>query len=136
MHRSFAWLSIALCQGCSFHGLPPALDAASTVPAQNFQFQDGGRAIFFTLDKSLSPESASRAETFVFVISGSDCTSMQYFLPHYFRGLEGESGPLRIFILQKRFIEERTWGRNLGCSRDFIKADHPSRWIADQTEFI
>lgn len=136
MHRSFAVLSVALCLGCSFHGLPPAPDPASTVPAQHFQFRDGGHAIFFTLDKSLSLEAASQPETFVFVIGGSDCTSMQYFLPQYFRGLEGESGPLRIFILQKRFIEERTWGRALGCSRDFVRADYPSRWISDQGEFI
>lgn len=78
----------------------------------------------------------AQVDTFLFVVSGSDCTSMQYFLPGYFRGLEGESGPLRIFILQKRFIEPRTWGRFWGCSTDFIKADHPGRWIADQSEFI
>ncbi|HJV02328.1 MAG TPA: prolyl oligopeptidase family serine peptidase [Burkholderiaceae bacterium] len=117
-------------------GKVPTIDSASKVPAQQFQFGDGGRAIFFSLDKSISLEPAGKPETFVFVISGSGCTSMQYFLPRYFRGLEGESGPLRIFILQKRFIEERTWSRTSGCSREFVKADHPSRWISDQTEFI
>lgn len=61
---------------------------------------------------------------------------MQYFLPQYFRGLEGESGPIRIFILQKRFIDALTWGRDTGCSRAFIQADHFSQWLADQTEFI
>ncbi|MGV8900266.1 MAG: alpha/beta hydrolase family protein [Burkholderiaceae bacterium] len=129
-------LLMVLCQGCSFSGMRPAVDSASLVPAQHFQFRDGGHAIFFALDKSLALEPATEPQTFIFVIGGSDCTSFQYFLPRYFRGLEGESGPLRIFILQKRYIEERTWGRTLGCSRDFIKADHPSRWIADQTEFI
>ncbi len=43
---------------------------------------------------------------------------------------------MRIYTLQKRFTEARTWGRFWGCSKDFVKADHPSRWIADQTEFI
>ncbi|MGV8893862.1 MAG: prolyl oligopeptidase family serine peptidase [Burkholderiaceae bacterium] len=129
-------LLMVLCQGCGFSGMRPAVDSASLVPAQYFQFRDGGHAIFFALDKSLALEPATEPQTFIFVISGSDCTSFQYFLPRYFLGLEGESGPLRIFILQKRFIEARTWGRTLGCSRDFIKADHPSRWIADQTEFI
>lgn len=138
--RSLQWfaavLSLALCQGCGFAERQPTLDAATKVPAQHFQFHDGGHAIFFSLDKNLSLEPVRKPETLVFVISGSGCTSMQYFLPQYFRGLEGESGPLRIFILQKRFIEERTWGRASGCSRDFIKADHPSRWVADQIEFI
>ncbi len=129
-------LLIVLCQGCGFLEMRPAVDSASLVSARHFQFRDGGHAIFFALDKSLALEPAAEPETFIFVISGSDCTSMQYFLPQYFRGMEGESGPLRIFILQKRFIEARTWGRTFGCSRDFIKADHPSRWIADQTEFI
>lgn len=74
--------------------------------------------------------------TFVFFISGSGCTSLQYFLLRYFDGLEGESGPIRIFMLQKRFIEARTWGRISGCSREFMLADHPSQWLADQSAFI
>lgn len=120
--------------------MPPLVDSPSRIPAQQFRFQDGGSAIYFAFDKSLgrgvSFDSAAHVETYVFVVSGSDCASMQYFLPEYFRGLEGESGPLRLYVLQKRFITARTWGRVWGCGADFIKADHPSRWIADQTEFI
>lgn len=120
------------CQACSFG--PPALPD-NRVPAQTFRFQDGGNAIYFSLDKSLSP-TQERIENYFFVISGSDCTSMQYFLPQYFRGLEGEAGKLRLFMLHKRFIEAGTWGRVGGCSDEFIRADYPSRWIADQREFI
>jgi pimeloyl-ACP methyl ester carboxylesterase len=43
---------------------------------------------------------------------------------------------LRIFVLHKRFVEERTWGRFVGCSETFIESDHPRRWISDYTEFI
>lgn len=133
-------LPLFLCQSCTYLAALRHTYTANAVPEQNFHFQDGGQAIYFTFDKRLDtrpPTAApSAVETYLFVISGSDCTSMKYLLPQYFRGLEGESGPIRIFILQKRFIEARTWGRVLGCSEDFVKADHPQRWIADQAEFI
>ena len=104
-------------------------------PAQTFHFRDGGHAIYFVLDKGLLPEPREFA-TYMFVIGGSDCTSMKFWLPQYFRGLEGESGPMRIFVLHKRFIEERTWGRLGGCSEEFIRLDHPRRWVSDYTEII
>lgn len=110
------------------------------MPEQNCYFQDGGQAIYFTFNKRLdtrSPTAApSEVETYLSAISSSDCISMKYLLSQYFRSLEGESGPIRIFILQKRFIEARTWGRVLGCSENFVQTDPPQRWIADQTEFI
>lgn len=138
------WLAAALslfaCQSCTYL---PALQytyTANAVPERIFQFQDGGQAIFFTFDKRLDswppPVTSPAPQTYLFVIGGSGCTSMKYLLPQYFRGLDGESGPLRVFILQKRFIQARTWGRTLGCDDDFIQADHPGRWIADQAEFI
>lgn len=131
-----ALIPLLFCQACASTISAPSISPDTMVPAHRYQFRDGGHAIFFTLDKTLSPQVSANAETFVFVISGSDCTSMQYFLPQYFNGLEGVSGPIRVFILQKRHIEEKTWGRDAGCGRDFIKADHPSQWIADQSEFI
>jgi dienelactone hydrolase len=141
--RRLSWLLAAglvcLIQGCSYLSLLQNT-YSGRAPAQRFHFRDGGEAIYFSFDKRLERESPSEAarpiDTYLFVVGGSDCTSMQYLLPQYFRGLEGESGPIRIFFLQKRFIEARTWGRAWGCGADFIRADHPSRWIADQTEFI
>ena len=127
-----------LCPGCvqiSGSVAAPAMPA-NPVPAQRFVFRDGGSAQFFTIDKQLLSGPALPAETLVFFVAGSDCASMQYFLPHYFRGLEGESGPIRVFTLQKRFIDTHTWDRDGGCSHDFVKADHFSQWLADQTEFI
>jgi pimeloyl-ACP methyl ester carboxylesterase len=133
-------LPLLLCQGCSYLQLWQQTYSDQALPAQDFHFQDGGHAIYFSFEKRLAQRFSEKTvrpiDTYLFVIAGSDCTSMGYFLPYYFRGLEGESGPIRIFILHKRFIEARTWGRIAGCSEDFIKSDHPSRWIADQTEFI
>ena len=134
--RGAALAASVACQACI--GLSGSRPAASVerVPAQRFLFRDGGSALFYTLHKQLPSGPALPVETVLFFVSGSDCTSMQYFLPQYFRGLEGESGPIRIFVLQKRFIEARTWARDAACSSEFIKADHFSQWLADQTEFI
>ncbi len=148
--QALAVVTIATLLGaCSF--LPPAIDQAHAPDPQTFRFFDGAQALYYRLDKRLSPalpddttqvdDSIEHGEvmdvdTFVFFISGSGCTSLRYFLPHYFRGLEGESGPMRIFMLQKRFIGESTWGRSFGCDPAFIQADHPSQWLADQAAFI
>ncbi len=74
--------------------------------------------------------SAIHPATFVFVVSGSDCISMQDMLPQYFDGFEGGPGSMRIFILHKRFIGTSD------CGSRFIEMDYPSRWADDQTEFI
>jgi esterase/lipase len=133
---------LCLCQGCTYLELLPHAYSGNATPARNFSFADGGHAIYFSLDKNLEGDRFSTdipgntISTYLFVVAGSDCTSMQYFLPDYFHGLEGESGPLRIFILQKRFITAHTWGRFLGCGHEFSGMDHPTRWIEDQDEFI
>lgn len=133
------WLALImlfLSQGCGHLQSVTAGATVAIVPAQSFHFQDGGEARYFSIDKRLEWRSSEPIASFLFVVSGSDCTDMQAMLPHYFRGLEGESGGIRIFILQKRHIHPSSWNLLKNCSDDFIKADHPSRWIADQTEFI
>ena len=128
-----------LCSGCTYMALLQHTYSAQALQPATFHFRDGGQAQYFSLDKRLparQPSAAASIETYLFVINGSGCTSMAYFLPQYFRGLEGESGAIRIFVLQKRFIKERTWGRFGGCSEDFTEADHPQRWLDDQAEFI
>ena len=56
------------------------------------------------------------------------------FLPQYFDGMEGESGNTQIFILHKRHIQPDSDGKH--CGADYIRADHPLRWQADQIEFM
>jgi hypothetical protein len=132
--------SIFLFQGCSEFGSLMQPVSTRSIPARHFLFRDGAQAIYFSFEKNLRQgivaNPASHVETYLFVVAGSGCSSMRHFLPGYFRGLEGESGRIRIFILQKRHIEEGSWGRFLGCGEDFIRDDHPGRWIADQSEFI
>lgn len=133
-------LAVLLGQGCSHLGMLQHAYSEQALPARDFHFADGGKGIYFVLDKRIEsdrvPAETQFPETFLFVVAGSDCMSMRYVLPQYFQGLRGASGRIRIFILQKRFIEARTYGRVWGCGDAFIQADHPSRWIADQTEFI
>ena len=107
-------------------------------PPSRYTFSDGGEAQYFYLKKSLASSLNSSADpvTYVFVVGGADCTSFAHFLPQYFRGLDGESGDIHIYMLQKRFIGVHTWGRNFGCSHQFVRADYPEQWIADQLEFI
>lgn len=127
-----------LLAGCSYPAnLLDIYNNKSPSPSA-FTFKDGGKAQYFYLKKSLSSSlrSSNDPVTHVFVVGGADCTSFAHFLPQYFRGLEGESGDMHIYMLQKRFIGPRTWGRNFGCSRKFLRADHPEQWIADQVEFI
>jgi pimeloyl-ACP methyl ester carboxylesterase len=57
---------------------------------------------------------------------------MHGMLPDYFDGL-GAAGAVRIFILHKRFVTTSVASR---CSHAFMQADHPGRWLADQSEFI
>lgn len=131
---SLCLLLVILCQACSH------LQARPAIPAQTFHFQDGGTARYFSFDKRLETSPSHSTDgpivSYLFVVSGSDCIDMQPLLPQYFRGLEGESGAIRIFILQKRFIQPSRWNFSQTCSADFIKADHPQRWLADQNEFI
>jgi pimeloyl-ACP methyl ester carboxylesterase len=126
-----------LCTGCATQvpQADPERAARSSTPAfqtHAFRFDDGGSALYFVVDKGVTP--VLPPQTLVFVVPGSDCISMAPLLPHYFDGLPAAAGPIRIFILHKRFIAPDSHDRH-GCGRSFVDADHPSRWLADQLEF-
>ena len=129
---------LILCNACSQQGLIHGNSDEPARQAREFQFRDGGSAIYFSFDKfNGSANRRAAIASYLFVISGSDCRSMQDYLPQYFRGLDGESGPLRIFILHKRHIQAGTaLQQGRACSDDFIRADYPSRWLQDQGEFL
>lgn len=133
--RIFAALALMLCQACSpLERLPD--DARAAVTAHEFHFEDGGSALYFVLDKRPKQDAAALPPypaTYLFVIPGSECASMQHMLPGYFDGLGTQAGATRIFLLHKRFIASPGVTR---CSPAFTKADHPGRWLADQNEFI
>jgi esterase/lipase len=110
--------------------------AATKIETGQFAFDDGGHAVFYTLNKSLSSMPSATVDTYVFVVGGSGCSSMRYFLPRYFHGLEGESGALRIFLLQKRHVGDFDRKNDHECGRDFVVDDHPQRWLVDHQQFI
>ncbi|MFZ6746106.1 alpha/beta hydrolase [Undibacterium sp. JH2W] len=120
----------------------PALAIAASQDRQppvylhEFQFMDGGKAIYYQLEKKpwQQVDVGKPVVNLVFVLSGSDCISMGQFLPQYFSGLEAESGRTQILILHKRHILPGSNGK--ACGDAYIRADHPSRWQADQLEFM
>ncbi len=121
--------------------LQPALaQSSSAVQSLSFRFADGAYASYFYLDKgehsqsSFVPAADTGYENWIFVVGGSGCASMGRYLPGYFRGLEGESGVSRLWLLQKRHVGAQDDGSH--CSTAFVQDDHFSRWQADQLEFI
>ncbi|HJU70470.1 MAG TPA: acyl-CoA thioester hydrolase/BAAT C-terminal domain-containing protein [Paucimonas sp.] len=129
-------LCLLLCQACSHLG-QRADNAHVPVTAHEFHFGDGGKALYFVLDKRPAqgrhPAAPSYPMTYLFAIPGSDCLSMHDMLPGYFDGFGGTAGGTRLFILHKRFV---TAHASMDCGPAFMRADHPARWLADQGEFI
>ncbi|MBC3936386.1 dienelactone hydrolase family protein [Undibacterium sp. CY7W] len=119
---------------------PVLAQSSSAAQSLSFRFADGAYANYFYLDKENHAQSGlvqaadSSHENWIFVVGGSGCASMGRYLPGYFRGLEGESGVSRIWLLQKRHVAAQDDGSN--CSAAFVQDDHFSRWQADQLEFI
>lgn len=128
--------SLALCYLLSACSVAELQRDRVPVHQRQFQFSDGGKAIYFEMERKPWQQADADAPlaNVMFVISGSDCVSMGPFLPQYFSGLEGESGRTRIFILHKRHILPGSNGAQ--CGEPYIRADHPSRWQADQLEFM
>ena len=102
--------------------------------ARDFHFADGGSAIHYRLDKGPPAEPASRG-FLVIVIGGSDCGSMGAWLPGYFDGLEGRSGPIRIAVLHKRFVRDGSTA-DTPCPPSFTRHDHAKRWLDDHEAVI
>jgi len=107
----------------------------TSVPARQFTFADGGQAAYFVVDKRHASDGDKAPSIVIFVVGGSDCISFQPLLPAYFNGLDAKPGSvIRLFLLQKRFVAPSRSSDD--CGQEFIEADHPSRWIADQAEFM
>lgn len=109
-----------------------AVAQAQQVEEKLFRLPDGAQAWSYSFSKG-QPHPVL-PENWIFVVAGSGCAGLQAFLPAYFRGLEGESGLTRFFILQKRGIAPADDGKQ--CSDDFIRQDHWSVWLADQQAWI
>lgn len=129
-------VAMALCCVLSACNVADLRRERVAVDVHQFQFRDGGKAIYFDMERKPWQQQGMDAplSNVMFVISGSDCVSMGPFLPQYFSGLEGESGRTRIFIMHKRHILPGSNGAL--CGDAYVRADHPSRWLADQLEFI
>lgn len=125
------WCLTFLFSGCTHLATPDQV--SGNVTRHRFSFLDGGYTHYFELLRAL-PANVQKPETWMFVFPGSGCASMGQHLPSYFRGLDGESGPLRVFVLEKR--HSVLGGRAKTCSDQFVRDDHPRRWLLDYREFV
>ena len=131
---SLALIAGATAEASSLAVPPQQLDyfnSGQAIEPQSHTFADGGRALYF--DWSAPGVRPSVPRLLVFVVPGSGCTSMKYFFPGYFSGL---NIPARFVALQKRGIRVDGWGDGDECPRDFLASDHPSRTLRDQVEFF
>jgi pimeloyl-ACP methyl ester carboxylesterase len=122
-----------LLGGCAASpAIPPArlayYDSDQALTPRWYDFRDGGRAMYF---EWTAPNAAPKFD--IFVIPGSGCTSMRYFFPAYFAGLDL---PAHFLALQKRGISPDGWGDGQDCPTAFHATDYPSRTFADQLEFF
>jgi hypothetical protein len=100
-----------------------AVAQAQQVEEKLFRLPDGAQAWSYSFSKG-QPHPVL-PENWIFVVAGSGCAGLQAFLPAYFRGLGGESGLTRFFILQKRGIAPADDGKQ--CSEAFIRAGSSGR---------
>ncbi len=124
---------VILLGGCAAPpAIPPArLDYYNSDQALAplwYDFRDGGRTMYF---EWTAADATPRFD--IFVIPGSGCTSMRYFFPAYFTGLDL---PAHFFAVQKRGIPPDGWGDGRDCPAAFHATDYPSRTFADQLEFV
>lgn len=132
--KNAALCSLCCCSLSACLWTSPALDSAPAVSRSSFVLSDGTQALEYTLQKQVGTEAREDVKNLLFVIPGSDCISMAPMLPDYFRGLEGESGKTRIYLLQKRHIHRFSRGKY--CGDAYTDHDHLQQWLSDQSEFI
>ena len=99
-----------------------------TLNAIPYQFKDGKTSSYYTFTVGDNP----RPSTIVFFYGGSGCASWKYVMPAY---LDGFTEPARVFVLNKRFVDDRSNGM-FGCSKEFHRANNPDQWEADYSEFV
>jgi len=121
-------LLLILLSGCSGYGQMFLESYTNPLKPQVFKLADGSESMYyqFSLDGGLD------ADIYLFFIGGSGCHSYKYYLRQY---LEGLSGNIKVFALQKRGVSDRTTGF-FGCGEQFDEKDYFGQWVADQREFV
>ncbi len=93
-----------------------------------FRYPDGGRSIYYTFYNGNS----DNPEIYIFFYGGTGCPSWKSVMPGYVDGL---SVPARVFVLNKRFVTDRSLGM-FGCGEAFHKYNNIEQWISDYSDFI
>ncbi len=90
-------------------------------------YKDGGESIYYDFNVG-----SVSAETFIFFYGGSGCPSWKAVMPGY---VEGLSVPAKVFVLNKRFVSDRSTGM-FGCGKQFHEYNNLKQWISDYSDFI
>jgi len=91
------------------------------------RYPDGGESVYYIFNTGAIP-----AETFIFFYGGSGCASWKAVMPRY---VEGLSVPAKVFVLNKRFVLDRSTGM-FGCGKDFHQYNNIEQWVSDYSDFI
>ena len=92
------------------------------------QLRDGVETLSYSFVIGDAPE----AETVLFFLPGSGCSSLKYYLRKYLEGLEGN---IRVFAMQKRHVNNGTTGI-FGCPEGFDEWNHFPQWVDDHDWFV
>lgn len=126
--KVIAFFAVLVLSGCtSMQRLAHVYSGQAPEP-NTYRYRDGGISLYYTF----TVNDGSVPDTFLFFYGGSGCPSWKYVMPGYVGGL---SVPARVFVLNKRFVTDRSTGM-FGCGRDFHLANNPDQWVADYSEFI
>lgn len=113
--------------GCTSLQRAAHLYGSKAPPAQTFQYQDGGAGLYYAFNIG-----EAAPDSLIFFYGATGCPSWKAVMPGYVDGL---AAPARIFVLNKRFVADRSTGL-FGCSPEFHLANNPDQWVADYSEFI
>ena len=122
-------VSVTALAGCTnLQRLAHVYSSEALAPTE-FRYRDGGTSFYYSFSIN---EGFSQIETLIFFYGGSGCSSWKYVMPGYIKGL---SVPARVFVLNKRFVNDRSTGM-FGCSEEFDLSNNPDQWVSDYIEFI
>jgi len=121
-------LALLVFSGCTSIQRIANMYSSEAPSPLSFAYQDGGSSIYYAFNVG----KASQPETVIFYAGGSGCWSRKSVMPGYLKGLSVNA---RVFVLNKRFMPDRSIGI-FDCGEAFHLANNPSQWISDYSEFI
>ena len=121
------WVGIALT-GCTTVQRASHMYFGQGPEPLTYQYSDGGSSTYY----SFVLGDANKSDTFIFFYGASGCPSWKSVMPDYVKGISVNA---RIFVLNKRFVNDRSMGL-FPCGQDFHLTNNPLQWVNDYLAFI